>query len=392
MTPSAFTPVGELDARFHRLAVEYDVRKAEAEQQVVSWEWASNSRYDPRPLYYERHRFPRGRLLRNRGEFQYGRDEAGRVLVEREFTEFAGQVKEGSYRWLSGTAEAAHYDHYPGKPPIAYWHLHFTDERLTVFESRATQGIFRELYFWNGARVERIEVQHSSVSHRAPVREPEPIQIVEADYDDLGVLTAVRVIHRAQPPAQPNDVVEVAYSRPPREWKFKDLLQLVTTGLIEHIPPVLRRYGLDEPAYCVALWWSPGQFSSFPPAIGVGLESERAAWAAAGPAQVRERAWSPAEFRRFAEPALELNDPDLIRICELLNQEVNRREDDAALRRVLQRVTRTLNERRWADVMPVTADFVVYAVAQDDNLPELRRSIKASAPVAYKALTEKAWL
>jgi hypothetical protein len=114
----------QLEGAFNQAAKEYELRRAEAERQVVEWRWASRDLFSLRPLEHRRRGLAPGRYLKkepldNADRCHIGHDALGRVVIERAAP--WGVKSDGSYRdetfvrYEKGSAESAQYTHHAGK-------------------------------------------------------------------------------------------------------------------------------------------------------------------------------------------------------------------------------------------------------------------------------------
>src|SRR5262245_32299505 len=82
-----------VEKRFVRLGEQYTRRKSQAESCVDAWHWATRPVWDLNPPYFEMNGEKPGRNLPAKpaqlnGAFSYGTDSSGRIVVERQYSEF----------------------------------------------------------------------------------------------------------------------------------------------------------------------------------------------------------------------------------------------------------------------------------------------------------------
>lgn len=193
-----------LEERFALLAAAHDALELAALERVTTWRWATNDCHDPRPLYYERHGFTRGRMLSGLpapvcDHRQYGFDAQGRVVVERQLTaanapSTALPACEVFTFWHESAVEQMRFGVVTGAAhPSAYHHGLVCDGRLAVWSCRAVFCVEREHYRWDASgRLARIDVARTDLE-RGPVAEPQPFQRIVPGYDDQGRLAEVAV-------------------------------------------------------------------------------------------------------------------------------------------------------------------------------------------------------
>jgi len=222
----------------------------------------------------------------------------------------------------------------------------------------AVAGGGYETYDYDGDRVIRVAVHHAARRRGAPLR-PEPWTVIDAAYDSEG-LSRLEI----SPPGGP---AQVKYERPPAGFTVKSAWRTVREELVTQIPRSVRALAIDEPAYCVALVYADPQ----DPAdlmVHVGLDRDRRVQPAedADPDDV----WSP-EDMAFETP---VDVHAVAGTARLLAQELTLARSDLG-GDLLCEVARSLGAEDWSAILPITEDFVVYAV--DVEMADLDRNMRA---------------
>jgi hypothetical protein len=384
----------ELDSRFLNLISEYQSSKRKCEAMVVNWRWAKSDRHDPRPFWYERNRWKPGQFLKSNparpnGFYEYGYDSDGNVVVGRNHVSSEPDriwFYETFYIRSGNILEIIHFDYHPEKKPIYLTRCTYQDNRLILWESRATSGSRREYYQWEKDRVKIVEVNYAKIGPDQQYKEPNPWQRIEAKYSEIGSLEELTV-HWIKGPEQPKETVEIVYHRLEKTINFKILLDLSREKLFEIIKNKVIALQLSEPVYCLAI--VRGQ--SFPPHIGLGFARDRDKLISEQQEELWWFLWNPAEFSFITIDKFIFDDPELIRICDLLNQECGRRDrwNDAA--KMLNDVAKMLNQVDWRGILPTTPDFVAYAT--DDELGDFQKNLKSTiSSDLYKHFKMNGWL
>jgi hypothetical protein len=382
----------EVEARFQELPSRYRSLRQACEANVVSWRWASDDLYDPRPLHFETHGYKKGRLLKQppkkpASKIEYGFGADGLIHVARQHIRFDGYPDrlwfyETFYVRGKDEIEVTHFDYHPDKDPIFYGIGRYEDGRMRHWRVRAREGIGRDTYTWEGEKVVRIECEHAPVEKGAGSGPLVQVRQYEICYDAAGDIQEI-LSHQHHP----REVTEVVYRRRPGDVTFADLLRRMRPALTQAVFEEVRRAGISERVYALVLAWDPGQQESLPPSIGIGLESERAAWLQEHGKDAKQYLWNPAEYQNFRDIASEAVEE----ACRPVNQECRLRDSWKEARRVLNEVARDLGGMDWTGVLATTEDFVAFAV--DLELSEFRQNIKASArPEVLEALKRKGWL
>lgn len=388
----------DLDHRFRHLDEEYSFLKQKCEGNVTTWKWATGGLYDPRPFWYERNRWKPGRFLKStpsrpNGKYEYGYDAAENLLVERQHVSSNYPDRCWYYETFHVRAgdvvESAHFEYHPDKRPIYLARSTYQGDRLILWESRAQRGSTRERYHWDDRHVNRIEIDYAPIDDADHFFEPTPWQRIEAKHNDIGLLEEL-VVYWFPRPDQPQEIVETVYHRLEETVTFEALLDSAREKLFDSIIQIVSALDLKEPVYCLALTWSPGQFNSLPPLIGLGLERERKQWIAQHGEEAKWYLWSPGEFSLGSINKLEDNE-ELSHICELLNQECGLRERWNDASRLLNEVAKLLGEIDWSGKLQTTTDFVSYAT--ECELSDLRQNLKFSVPSSlFDRFKREGWI
>jgi hypothetical protein len=89
---------------YNKAQENYPTLKAQVEAQVVRWFWAGGGvgLFSLEPFYFEQHRFPKSRILKETPEntedkYQYGVNANNEIIVERSYNEFEGLYDEEFY-------------------------------------------------------------------------------------------------------------------------------------------------------------------------------------------------------------------------------------------------------------------------------------------------------
>lgn len=340
VTPRHAEPAGRCGAEQARAAL-----AAAAAKRVVRWQWLSNAFHSCVPHHSERHRFPRPRLLRQAptarelrsGVTQLGVDRDGRLALERWVMHTKeGIVHEVVYRRLAPDLVCAVcVDHQAMKWA---WCARVVDGRPVTM---VHVGGRAEANRWEGRRLARVE--HWARLDRRTRRSGHE----ELTHDLAGRLLSVEHVYE-------DGQRSMTFRRKALGESMKSVAAAVRAELVRAIPEAVQRAAIREPAYCLVVAWC-GAFL-LPPDLGVGLERERVAWRATGDQSV----WAAPEFEHFETDALELDDPDVVRVCARMVELLHLSESSGALVATLRDVARDLNRLDWSKLLPVTDDFVVF--------------------------------
>jgi hypothetical protein len=372
---------------------EYAARRDAALGRVARWEWARGDRHDPRPLHYLLHP-GRARLLKQPPEdyrlqpVEYGFDDQDRVVVKRQyhalyppFELFARhtpeRIEQITYSAVTGTPIPGQAEHFAinadgtisryasfrlngyGPGPAFRGRLD-PDSLRALFGPTGGVGRTHDTYHYREGRVERIT--NLRVSHNLSLAHTE----YRVEYDAQG---------RVERIVRSGEREEVAYQRRKSGESLSALLKAANAALHSAIPEAMRRAAFPEPLYCLVLnFRSVTQY--YPPYLLPGFARERDRQLAAGDLS---QVWRPLPTSRQAWPLYPINDSSALEACARAEHAINTAEAWDQAERSLRALARDLHRLDWSALMPVTPDFVVYALNyEDDAMPALRASASAA--------------
>ncbi|WP_211244093.1 hypothetical protein [Actinospica robiniae] len=366
---TSLSDLSDLDSKFAHLADERESRRAAAYAGVVRWEWYEGDAFDLQPLWHERNLLRPGRRLDRRppltqDHYQLGFDVDDRVVTVLEYSGFLNGrlVYETLRMYRADLIEEAHYNA-DGRGIYLREYL-LESGRIRSTASAATFGGDIETYDYIDNSVVRIEVQHAKRASGA-LRHPTPQASIEAMYDGEGLLRLTSI--------NPGRLGETLYERPPADFSIDAARSTVQAELGVQVLRAVREFDLEAAAYCVALAYADG-FDPSAVTVHVGLEEDRQAFLAEGDDEDgdgEDIVWSPADMTGYADI-----DMSAVRdTARLLAQEL-RLSKVAVSRETVCAVAVSLGELDWQTIMPVTDDFVVFAV--DLEMADLAQNLAAA--------------
>ena len=369
--------MADLKALLKKASRQYEARKSAAEAQVIRWEHWSGPAYDPKPLYFERNQrggaVKRGKLVAKATArtCSYGFDARGRVVVDRQPKSKDEPAFDEFFNYTNGGLESAAYRR--DEPhAVAYvtrqTHRSGKPVSTDVLDADGTTS-FAERYDYAKGRISEINVVSTVGKDKKKVR-------YDVVYERDGRLRAVRRYfweHFGFP----------IYWNP----ELGDTLEAMTVAmrrkLLDAIPKVVAKARVKEPAYCLAIVYDSAT-DELPPRLAIGLESERRAHVSRKGKNAKEVIWEPAKFGRYKPGKVGLMAPDLKHDSERLLQMVLMKEAMWVPRRLLNEIAAELNGRNWRAILPVTDDFIVYAVDVDGD--DFDKNIKDGVRQAKRKL------
>jgi hypothetical protein len=407
-----------LEARWRELYDQYEAVKAKITP-VVRWEWTNGKRYDMRPYYFQRNPV-RGRVLKKTPTTErekvykhlYGFDAQGRVVVQTYYTYYG--VWETFYSYTPDEVVMMTFEPYQGrqllnhisccakklgrvqdcaglttdysyidrdqtfpsagqlKPNMGEGLENTTLDNLWIRLSQ-TQDAMKwsyEVYLYQRGRL--IDIHHySSLDHDTPTSE------THFYYNPQGHLQQIWWERKDI------DYARLLYQRRKPGETWASLTEAAKQKLVAEIPKVIAAAKLQEPLYCLNLYYFLAKNGDyFPPELLLGFERDRQWKMEKYPPDRIDGylwwyLWDGEEPEHVPYEPLEITDADTLAACEALEAEINMRLQSPIAERTLYQIARELNQLDWSKITPVTPDFIVYACDQTEHVnPEdsLRRS------------------
>lgn len=276
---------------------------------MTSWQWSTFVTHDLKPYYFERSQFARGRRMARApsrpisGVHQTGVDAEGRVVVERQLTEFKDKVYETFYVYEPTHVVCVHYSYWAHEPINASVQVWRDGRPVRTETAYATAGPRREIYRYEGELLTRIEIEVGENAH-----------VDELTYDRLGRLERIDWVH-------PTGERSVRYRRPRHPVSLAALLALAQQRLLEAIPRAVRALRTREHVYALALVYNLEQSADFlPPLLGIATEPERQGFRSLDGPEAIHSTWSSPEWLRGALTPPQLETKPLLALFEEINQ------------------------------------------------------------------------
>ena len=316
-------------------AADYEALRSACNPKVVRWEWGTFTRRSLEPAHFELHKWTPGELLLDRpdppisGAVGHGLDAEGRMVVDHGLTEFAERFYETFYVHEDGGIAAYHYDYDPTKKLINVgWYE--VDERGRVASScfvyaRGNYMLFTYTYDDAGRMVRM---------HRTGPNPP------YGDMDDSRELeyerdTVMRVYW-----CYPDGRRVLDFERPTRSRTLAACAEQLEAELGAALDGSLEQHS-SSPAAVALFYTDAGYQHRLPAEVAFVSDAELDALATRFDGD-KDSIWNPAEWGN--EVDLDY-DPDLLELCNSVNQDIwqNERQDEATT--LLQRVAAALAER-----------------------------------------------
>lgn len=337
----------------------YPELKRECERRVVRWEWGTFVLHSLEPAYFEIHKVRPGTKLRGEpteptsGVHGYGFDDAGRLVVERQLTEFPGKYYETFYLWESAEIARFHYHYDPRKPWINVAWLSFDEAgRVRAIDTVYARGNYISDTYTYDREGRLLELERRGTN--PPYGDLHDYRDVE--YDEIGRIA--RVYGRS-----PDGRRVLDFERPTSDRTFAALRTAIADGLVAAFVTSLEKQAIEGPVFGVALHFcGADHHHRLPPNVSIGLEADRARILEEYGEDASDSIENPAEWETSLEWEL---DEDLASMCASASQDIWQRDLHEEADRFVRDLARRLDEGASALPLSRTEDFAVKAVDLD---------------------------
>jgi hypothetical protein len=405
---------------------QYEELKATSEPAIVRWEWADFERYSLLPFYFQR--YPgRGRALKSDPTsvghyYRYGFDEQDRVRMFRFYDYFhdrQGQARiqqdhiqnferedlaETFFPYSDALAEIIEFS-VPPRIPLKVQQIFYEDERVMRHISFRLNGyspLYSEmgkdpdvLYEWLGPNgytklFEQCFYADSRLTHlRIHSRHPgsPPLNTFNAEetfsYDEAGKLFRIERHYES-------GERQILYRKREKGQTFKSIREIATQKLVAAIIERLRAENIRQKLCCIELSYRTVSHY-FPPLIFLGFDEDRQKSLAAQDPVDQYSVFAPALMGPIRY--LEIDDPDTLEMCGLLESEIQSGQKWRTATSILRDVAAALTRYDWNGILDTTADFVIFAIDWEAEGDQLAAVLEASvSKEQIEKWKRKGWL
>lgn len=366
-----------------RIKKDYRTVKALVEPRVVRWQWASDTMHSYEPGYFEINKFPIGKALADEKEailhpYQYGYDAEGRVVIEKQYTEFPGYVYETFFLHEPEGIMELRYGNVPKKrwPGLTWFAVR--DGRI-IADCIISKGRIRitQTYQYNdlGQMVRRDRHGIDGLGN-------EISDWHELEYDAKGKIARIHWCY-------PDGRRYLDYQRATRKTSLKSRKQELLDGLTAAIIEGLRKLALTDEVYVfVVRYWNGAEDTILPPCIDLNTVPE-------GERLLREHPddlqylWNPCEWLPKHCDVIYHPSPEIEALCVTVNQDIWQNERFDKANRFLHELLLSLFNMTLPIRLAEDFVFVGLYVEQGDCDVQVKKQLPA--PVR-KVFMKKGWL
>jgi hypothetical protein len=169
--------------------------------------------------------------------------------------------------------------------------------------------------------------------------------------------------------------------------------------LVKVIPGCVRAIGINEPVYCLRIWYyGTDTVGDRTPSLTLPKESARQQLKKEKGLKLPQYLWGADELLDDWRFDARIKDASAMYLCRQWfdhsrNDDADETEELQPLREMVQRVAQRLNQFPWADSIPVTSDFVVFAADASHTFNDDYGEMVASVPPKrIEQLRKSGWL
>lgn len=337
---------------------------AACEKRVVSRQWATSDIWSPEPLWFERHRYGKGRKLaaqpaKNKDAHLYGYDARGIPARVRQWSGFLGKWHEEELYVPDGNVLVRYRFRTDGKLMNVERFSHDDDGRPVLQEVAFVESkkSATQKFVWKDGLLVRVDAKNWGASYKLT-------------WTALGELEAIFEVWKGRP--------HEIYRRPKKGETLAGLLAIIRERLLAIIPRAVAKAKPKSEAYALMLVCDEEEWRhALPPSLTLAFEEDRVRLAKSYGDRMADVMWSAPEI----DSEIDLSDARLDAACKRANQIVWRDSAHAKVTRFVRAVAKELQALDWSKLRKVNDDFVVYATRlEGDGELDVRRD----APPAIK--------
>lgn len=341
----------------HFTRADFEQLKSETENQVAVWFWATSDLYNPEPFHYESNNWSKGRKLKaapakKANHHHYGLNEAGEIIVERQYTSFEQYFYETFFIRTQNT--------------ITRYRFSYDDQEIESIS---------EFYEEQGQLIKHITVADSQCicdhadyhydSHQKLIEKKCHLEFDNFEtnrdhqykYDQFGLLETIT-----------ENQERVIYQKPDKSISFTQLTAMAEERLFAVLQQNIHENPIQEELFCLYIHYGNTDF--FPPAIAYGTKAEKEKWQTKGK-NAKWIIWNPADYQYNIEVSM---DQETENFFDFYNQETEMKQKYAAAKKAILNVTLKLKAGLNEFKLNKTSDFVI--VAADDEQADLKKNFK----------------
>lgn len=356
-----------IQSLFNNAKTNYQPIKANIENQVAQWFWATNSIFELEPFYLEQNRFPKGKILKEKpsnttNKICYGIDNHNNIIIKQSYNEI--DCYETFYVRSNDEIIGYHFDYSNSKNLINAKKYVYKNNHLTAIYSFFANGNdgWEQHYFYEDNKI--IRQEWYGVAIYAGKNEPFH-RILNYTYDEIGVLNTI----------YEKDYIH--YQKPDKKLSYQKLSELVYDKLLSLLKTAIQQHAPKKTLYCINLSYQ--EINIIPPMIGFGIISDRNNWA--NDEYHRNIIWNVFDYTHYLNLS-ELNcDDETLRLFDLFNQETELKDKIPFAIKLIIKCAKQLKQELSEFNLAMTDDFVI--VASDYYQNDFGKNFKQINPELF---------
>ncbi len=359
----------QLQQEFAEASQNYESIKKETEAKVIEWFWASDWLFSLEPYYFEENKFSKGRKLKEEPEekenkFQYGIDNNGEIIVERQYTGLKDLYYETFIVRNPNKIVSYRYDYGSQKININIKLFLYENSTLTTSYTIVKDGWVEYTYRYENGRLT------SRLMQRISDNKPIPKRLFTYTYDELGILGSIQ------------EGEHYWYKKPDKSLNYAKLSELASNKLFDVLRQTLASNPVDEKLFCIYIHYY--HTDMFPPSIAYGTEVQRQEWMDEEGEDAKWIIWNPIDYEYVIEPEL---DSESQKLFKLFNQETELKNKENSAIKIMVECAKKLKDCLPEFHFNTTDDFIL--VVADYEQADLKKNFKQIYPEKYDEFKKK---
>ena len=335
---------------------QYETIKTTCENQIVRWEYASGPYYQANPFTNQIWQIPSGKLLKEDITnqyylYKYGFNSSNKIVVKNEIED--NILKNEEFILYEGDVVNGWSYNHSGKEIINVTSAKYLNDKILELTCFTKYRWSKENFKYEDDLI--IQIEDTSYFEDKIDR----ISYFNISYFENKKLKSIEFYIPAEyNEGQPHR--RMIYQRPEKGQSIKEITKNVEDKLIKAIYKTIAEQKITEKIYCIILSYSFEQTDFFPPFVSIGFENERIGFIESEAKEAKRFIWNPSELKNHISLIDELDDKDLMKECNILNNYIVQNEKDSLIAKIYNNILEGLLKYDWKTIAPVTSDFVIF--------------------------------
>ncbi len=361
----------DIESRFKEAQCNYHNLKTAIEAEVVRWFWGSDKLFSLEPFYFEKSRYPKGKILKEEPAknrqyaYLYGVNADEEIIVERQMTSFPELFYETFYFRSENEILSYRFDYGADKELTnAKKYLYENGKLLAIYSAFEDDGYWIENYSYRDGKLTQNHFTGVDTYGGAFDR------TIDYAYDEIGMLDSIK------------EDDYYWYKKPDKKLSYRKLGELVQEKLLPLLKNTIKTHAPNEKLYCINIgYWEQ---NIIPPSIGFGTQSDRNQWINDDSCADNFIFWNIADYTHQVEIDC---DEETAKLFDLFNQETELNGKYTNAIKIILECAKQIKQDLAQFNLDKTDDFVVVAGYFDQS--DFKKNFKQLNPELMEAFKKK---